>query len=386
MKKIKLISFLILIATSLLFVQCTTDPIPGPAGRDGVDGQDGEDGMDGATGLAECIVCHNATTTENAHASYLFSGHYNENMDHREPRPQGSPEGPYVELSRYGNRGFGPNFGTSTCTACHTSDGYIDWAEKGTALTGDAVGPIYPGTQTITCNTCHDKHTSFDFEDEGYDFALRVIDPVTLLADASKTIDYGKDEMTSHTCATCHQPRSTFEGSLNDDGTYNVGGRFGPHYGAQSTLLEGIHGAELDGYTYRAKDATAVHRSRSSCTNCHMGVPTGDLLDNGLHSKNPTETSCTVCHRSGIPSKDFLKEDFKALEDLLVAKGIIEITIDPDTGEEEVDIISNDKMDLIPAAALWNYKMIYYDHSHGVHNPNYSKDLVRNSIDALNAN
>ena len=60
------------------------------------------------------------------------------------------------------------------------------------------------------------------------------------------------------------------------------------------------------------------------------------------------------------------------------------IEIDEDTGEEEVVIITNDNMDLIPAAALWNYKMIYYDHSHGVHNPKYAKDLVQNSIDALN--
>ncbi|MDN3643702.1 collagen-like protein [Lutimonas halocynthiae] len=369
MKKIKLISFLILIATSLLFVQCTTDPIPGPAGRDGADGADGEDGMDGASGLAECIACHNAETTENAHTSYLFSGHYNENMDH-----DVNGDGVNDPLSQYGNRGFG---GLS-CTSCHTSDGYIAWAEQGSAAGGSH--PVYPGTQTITCTTCHSKHSSFDFENEGFDYALRRIDPVMLVADNSYTIDYGKDEMTSHTCATCHQPRSTFEGSLNDEGTYDVGGRFGPHYGAQSTLLEGIQGAELDGYTYRGKDATAAHRAGSSCTNCHMGEPTGDLLDNGLHSKNPTDTSCTVCHANGIPPRDFLKADFQALEDLLVAEGII--TIDD---EGDVSIVSG-KYDLIPAAALWNYKMIYYDHSHGVHNPNYSKDLVQNSIDALNAN
>jgi len=68
------------------------------------------------------------------------------------------------------------------------------------------------------------------------------------------------------------------------------------------------------------------------------------------------------------------------LENLLVAEGII--TIDD---EGNVSIVSG-KYDLIPAAALWNYKMIYYDHSHGVHNPEYAKDLVQNSIDALNDN
>ena len=40
MKTIKLVSFLI-IATGLLFFQCTSDPIPGPAGATGADGVDG---------------------------------------------------------------------------------------------------------------------------------------------------------------------------------------------------------------------------------------------------------------------------------------------------------------------------------------------------------
>lgn len=371
MKKFKLINLLLIIATSLLLVNCTTDPIPGPAGEDGIDGVDGEDGMDGASGIAECVACHNSATSEDVHASYLFSGHYNENMDH-----DVDGDGVNDPLSQYGNRGFGP--GASACAACHTSDGYQDWAEKGSALTGGY--PLYSGTQTITCTTCHGKHSSFDFENDGYDYALRITDPVTLLADASYTIDYGKDQMSNHTCATCHQPRSTFEGSIQEDGKVNVNGRFGPHYGAQSTLLEGIQGAELPGYTYDGANGSAAHRSGSSCTTCHMGESTA--VDNGLHSKNPSDTSCTVCHSQGIPSKDFLKEDFQALEDLLVAEGII--TID-DQGNVSIVTVEGG-YDLIPAAALWNYKMIYYDHSHGLHNPNYAKDLVRNSIEALSTN
>ena len=371
MKNLKLVNLLFILAASVLLVNCTTDPIPGP------DGVDGVDGVDGASGTAECAACHNVEKSEEVHASYLFSGHYNENMDH-----DVNDDGVNDPLSQYGNRGFAPS-GSLSCVSCHTSDGYIDIVETGSTLFGsfqDNGGyPLYDGTQTITCNTCHDKHTSFDFENEGYDFALRVIDPVTLLADANVTIDY-EEEFTSHTCATCHQPRSTFEGAIQEDGKVNVTGRFGPHYGAQSTLLEGIQGAELEGYTYDGADGSARHRSGSSCTSCHMGEPTGDLLDNGLHSKNPTETSCTICHSNGIPSKDFLKEDFQALENLLVAEGII--TIDD---EGNVSIVSG-KYDLIPAAALWNYKMIYYDHSHGVHNPEYAKDLVQNSIDALNDN
>jgi hypothetical protein len=370
MKNFRILSFLLIVASSLLLVNCTTDPIPGE------DGMDGADGADGASGTAECASCHNVAKAEEVHASYLFSAHYNENMDHQEPG-NNDPDAPFVPLSRYGNRGFGPNFGTSTCTACHTSDGYIDWAEKGAALTGDSAGPIYPGTQTITCNTCHGTHTSFDFENDGFDYALRVIAPVTLLADASVTIDYGKEGMTSHTCATCHQPRSVFP-DPNEDGKIAVNGRFGPHYGAQSTLLEGIQGAEVAGSLPYEEPASAAHRAGSSCTSCHMGESTGNI--DGLHSTIPTATTCNQCHVNGIPSGDFLVEDIKNLENLLLAEGLLELNDDG-----SVSPVSG-TYDLIPAQALWNYRMIYYDHSKGLHNPKYAKALVRNSIEALNGN
>ena len=360
MKNFKLINLLLVVAASLLLVNCTTDPIPGPDGIDGVDG------VDGVSGTAESAACHSVAKSEEVHASYLFSGHYNENMDH--------DDGP---LSQYANRNLAFGVGiTGKCAACHTNDGYIDWKENGVTPIGD---PAYPEniSQTITCTTCHGKHTSFDFETDGFDSALRDINPVVLEADNSVTLDYG-DQFTSHLCASCHQPRSTFAGAINDDGTVNVSGRFGPHYGAQSTLLEGIQGAELDGYTYDGANGTAAHRAGSSCTQCHMGASTGN--NDGLHTKKWTETSCTGCHQNGVPADDFLAEGFKNLENLLLAEGILEIDEDG-----EVSIISG-TYDLIPAAALWNYRMIYYDHSHGVHNPEYAKDLINNSIESLSAN
>ncbi|MGI9532823.1 hypothetical protein [Lutimonas sp.] len=358
MKIIKLISLFFIVSTSLLLVQCTTDPIPGPAGEDGIDGVDG---VDGVSGTAECAACHNVSTTEEVHASYLFSGHYNENMDHG--------DGP---LSQYANRGF-PGGLASACTACHTSDGYIDWAETGIPMVGSA--PVYPGTQTITCTTCHSKHSTFDFENDGFDYALRFIAPIELIADASYTIDYGAEDASSHTCASCHQPRSKFEDSLLENGNVNVGGRFGPHYGAQSTLLEGIQGAEIAGSLPYDAPTSAAHRSGSSCTSCHMGESID--LNIGKHSWNWTETSCTTCHTNGVPTEVAgFAEDVATLKDLLVDKGLLTPEGSPVPGEYPVS----------EASALWNYRMMYYDHSNGVHNPNYAKALVKNSIEALSAN
>jgi len=50
MKNLKFISSM-LIALSLIFIQCTSDPIPGPPGQDGINGQDGQDGV--STGPGE---------------------------------------------------------------------------------------------------------------------------------------------------------------------------------------------------------------------------------------------------------------------------------------------------------------------------------------------
>ena len=59
MKNLKLLGYLMVFASALLCVQCTSDPIPGPAGADGTDGINGIDGVDGVDGSAEsCIACH----------------------------------------------------------------------------------------------------------------------------------------------------------------------------------------------------------------------------------------------------------------------------------------------------------------------------------------
>jgi hypothetical protein len=341
MRNSKLISLMLLLAAGMLSIQCTTDPIPGPPGEDGIDG------IDGAKGTAECAVCHNVEKSEAVHASYLFSGH--------------------AEGGATGYAG-----GRDRCAKCHSNEGFIDYVTTGAATN-------YENPTNISCTTCHEMHTSFDFETDGFDYALRIVSPVTLTEDPTYTIDYGKDAQTSHICATCHQPRDTFEANIQEDGTVDVGSRFGPHYGAQSVLLEGIQGAELDGYEY--PDAkSAGHRTGSSCNSCHMGEPTDPVVD-GNHTWVPTTTSCTVCHTNGVPSEvSGYEEAYKTLEDLLLAEGLL--YVDDEGGIRPQAGI----YDLIPAAALWNYRMLYYDHSHRVHNPVYARALIQNSIDALNAN
>ncbi len=341
MKKFKLINLLLIVATSLLLVNCTTEPIPGPAGENGIDGVNG---VDGATGTAECAECHNVTNDEAVHASYLFSGHAAAST---------------LNYARFGK----------DCSECHSSEGYVDWVEYGSA-SEDGYAELSP----ISCNTCHSKHTSFDFENDALDYALRNIDGVDLII-GTGVLDF---ESTSNNCTTCHQPRRT--PPVDDgNGMFMVTSHYGPHYGAQSTMLEGMQGAEIAGSEAYPGQSSSTHRQGSSCVKCHM--TDAEASSDGLHTMTPNMNSCTTCHPSAT---DFdingVQTEVTALmtelEGLLQIEGILDADGELVTGLFPVGV----------ANAYWNWEFTYQDHSHGVHNPTYNLALLKNSIESLNAN
>lgn len=337
MKNIKFFSFLMIVATSLLFIQCTTDPIPG---EDGQDGADGVDGQDGATGTTECAACHNISTAETVHSSYLFSGH---------------AAGGAVDYA--GNR--------NGCAQCHSSEGYIEYALMG------ATNAPYESPTPINCKTCHGQHKTFDFENDGYDFALRMPGPVTLITDDSYTINY---ENGSNNCAFCHQPRRT-PPEDNGLGLFTItSSHWGPHHGPQSTMLEGIQGAEIDGSVDYPEAVSAAHRTGSSCVECHMAEPDGEGID-GYHTMIQTDTNCGTCHSNGIPDEvTGLEAGMLALGAKLEEIGIVHDG-HPVTGTYKIE----------EAEAAWNYLLVMEDASKGIHNPKYAKALVANSNEVLSA-
>ena len=88
MKNLKLLTLLMLFASSFIFIQCTSDVIQGPQGLagidgvDGVDGQDGQDGQDGTNGVGaeSCITCHSNSHREPIESSYAMSDHANQTI------------------------------------------------------------------------------------------------------------------------------------------------------------------------------------------------------------------------------------------------------------------------------------------------------------------
>jgi hypothetical protein len=366
MKTRKFFGFLMILASGFLFLNCTSDPIPGPPGQDGVDGVDGVDGQDGVSGTASCVACHNNTTRDAVAAGFAVSLH--------------------AIGETWEERGF--YFGRTSCSKCHSGLGYEQFIE-----TGEIIGS--PDLEVpLSCNSCHSSHETFDFENDGPDYALRNTGPTSLDLASSINLDFGD---ASNNCITCHQPRNSYEiPTLNSDGTYVVTSvRFGPHHSPQSTMLEGILGAEI---TFEGSEAypapgTAGHRTGSSCVQCHMGD--SDDPELGGHSWNVFDDTCVRCHPP-LEEATGVTDDMATLLALLQqveGEGFDEDAdgnITPN-GEVVIGIIQPGSESStnpgifsdVAAMAAWNYKTIYEDQSKGIHNPEYTKALLKNSIQAL---
>lgn len=368
MKPFGKISYLIILMSSLMILGCThdTEYIAGPAGADGIDGIDGHDGLDGADGSAAvCIACHSASHRDPINTSYILSGH--------------------------GSGGSWARGTSGTCAQCHNDQGYVDYL-SGLFVDENGIQSAHPDgyavSNPISCTGCHSDHRSFDFENDGNDYALRNIAPVSLVLDPTLLIDFKNDSNplgTSNACITCHQPRPSYPIPAGT-GDYTItSSRFGPHHGPQSTILEGIMGANIAGSTGYPGVGSATHRSGSSCISCHMGETT-DGTD-GAHSWKPTLNSCIACHDTMTAIPDGIggfAADFEILHNLLVAKGYISESGSV-LGASGSNAGSSNPL-VVPvkdAQAIWNYKTVEEDQSNGIHNPAYTRALLKNSIEAL---
>lgn len=345
MKNLKLIGFLMIVASSFMFIQCTSDPIPGQAGADGIDGVNGVDGVDGV-GVQECIDCHSDTHRDPIYASYDLSGH-----------------------AAGGAVGYAGS--RASCAQCHSNEGYTLYQERGETM--DWTNPT-----RIDCKTCHTDHSTFDFANDGQDYALRTIDPVTLITDPSYVLDF---EGTSNMCIDCHQPRRLPPTST--DGTFEVtSSHWGPHHGPQATLLEGIQGAMIAGSEGYPGVGSAKHRTGASCVQCHMSASDGD--DNGMHSWIKTNEGCVGCHSSGIPTEvDGLAAEMVKLAVLLENVEGVDEDGNPVKGIVHDGHPQEGTFTIKEAEAAWNYLLVMEDSSNGIHNPKYVKALIKNSIEAL---
>ncbi|WP_242084190.1 hypothetical protein [Aestuariivivens sediminis] len=359
-----------------MLFQCTSDytAIPGQDGIDGVDGLDGLDGLDGV-GVQECIDCHSTS-----HRAGIFDAYYT------------SPHATGSSWSYAGTR--------ENCAGCHNNAGFIDYIETG-AVAKDG----YNESKPLNCTGCHNVHRSFDFETDGNDYAVRTLDPVDFRVFAENdalpdyVLDYGN---ASNMCANCHQPRRGAPVADDYPGKYlQTSSHWGPHHGPQTALLEGLLGA-YSTFTL-VEDIPAVkqaaHRTdTAACIDCHMRHTTD--LSFG-HTYFPSRNNCNDCHGGNAQDLEVagLEDDWLALG-LLLEQVVGQATDDDDQPIFEADgvtpvpvvgIVHYDEdedewhpqtglFDLKYAEAAWNFLFIYEDKSMGIHNPDYAKSLIKNSL------
>ena len=319
----------------------------GTAGAQGVAGPAGPAGPAGSAGPVAtdtCSDCHNDTTLVKA----------------RQVQVENSLHGGGYTFERNG----------TSCAACHTAEGAIIRFETGTMSLDAAVDNPSP----INCRTCHEIHTTYTSDD----WALRVTEPVEI-ALTGDTLDLGAANL----CATCHQPRTSYEIPTVGGGDVEITStRFGPHHGPQSTMLAGLAG-------YGDYNGTTVHYDMISdgCVTCHMADAYGKqagghtmVMEYEYHGHEvPNTAACESCHGEiedfdvdgTVTEIDALAEELKAL---LLGQGML----------DEDGYAIPGTYTSAEAGALWNYRtVVIEDRSHGIHNPAYAKFLLQTGIDTL---
>ncbi len=278
------------------------------------------------------------------------------------------------DLSKHGtgdtwNRNRNYSSGYSSCERCHTNEGFV------ARVTGEAFDVDH--FTRIACFTCHAPHSSGTLQ-------MRVNTPVTL-GDGS-TFNNGK----GNTCASCHQSRRDAVSYVEETDTLST--HFGPHHGPQADMLMGTNAWEYDGYDY-AEDSPHRH-APDACVHCHMapGVyATGGhafyLEDEGHEYENVTGCN-SGCHAGNVEDFDYegVHEEIEVLLEnlatLLENAGLMEwILEDGELLFEPVDDRPVGSAD--SAGAVFNYLFVEEDRSHGIHNPEYAKDILESTIDFL---
>jgi hypothetical protein len=143
---------------------------------------------------------------------------------------------------------------------------------------------------------------------------------------------------------------------------------WGPHHGPQSAMLLGLAGA---GDVVGRPSAHAMLIS-DTCVTCHLGK-------NDNHTFEPDVSACQTCH---YDAEDFDIEGVQTevavliaeVGELLEANGLLDEEGEPVVGDYPA----------AKAAALWNWIYIAHeDKSLGVHNPNYTRDLLNAAVEVL---
>ncbi len=348
--------------------------------------------------------------------------------------PQGNPAAEW-QRSKHANRETAIAEATverrgtlaAHCGRCHSEQGFIAWVPQ--LLAGDyglikkpdgsaadvaylqSLGLTVDRVRPITCRACH-----------GDDFELRIRDNTPMLPAGFEAWAVGKGAL----CMTCHNTRNgRIQWDTTDPGRYTA-----PHVSAQADVILGKNSFFLND-TVNGASPHAIFTS-DSCVTCHL-----TLGKNG-HTFQASETVCANCHGPSMridfvqkPIETLLEQVKAAIERRVLAVrdqiGVVR-KWDPATdqytenfpldgkqitkvaeirsihGQISFRFTLADGTEVYARAgeiwdqpngrrifatsdpilrACWNYLLIKYDGSLGVHNPSFARDVLTATLKAL---
>jgi Cytochrome c554 and c-prime/Doubled CXXCH motif (Paired_CXXCH_1) len=340
---------------------------------------------DGANGYG-CGKCH----TGNRHGAFpewAKSGHANQ------------PNAPQVEDDGTGTLVVGPP-GEANCVRCHNGQFFVKIQIDGEDPPAEDLTPEQmTDDMHIVCATCHDPHKR-EFESQlRVDSAGTITLPYDEAGGSGTVVSAGK----ANICLMCHNGRRT----LTDRGNQIAGTATprGMHGNSQGPTLYGIGGFEFPGYYY---DKEHPHNTwnEDKCVTCHMYTREYDPATQSPkiwgHDWKPAWEACASCHPQIIDEASY--EAFKgAFQDEIHALMEEFVSLWPapwkNVSDPENPILTgrdtdppsgvgppreDPAMGNLYREALWNYQYLHAEASHGVHNPDYEKQLILSAIDKLN--
>jgi hypothetical protein len=340
-----LVAGLFVFAAGFILSSCTKEGPQGPAGANGTNG------TNGTNAAATCQECHNFSDTI---VAKIFQ--YN-----------ASKHATGSTILEAGSL-------TPSCSPCHTSQGFGQTVASGQFNANSTITDAAP----INCRTCHQIHKTYT----NADWSLATTAQYKWRFDSTQTQHFTANHGTANLCGRCHQARPASPAltnpTSNTDSISITSSRWGPHHGPQSNILAAI-GAYPDA-TFGAY-GTSPHKDTIGCMGCHGADAIGNYV--GGHTLLMTSattgdniTVCKTCHPS-LTSFDFngaqttITVLYNQLKVKLATIGML----------DSVNmVIKTGKYAQSDLAAYWNFMLVYADRSMGVHNYQYTHDILQAGI------
>ncbi len=310
-----------------------------------------------------CAQCHDEPWRHNKYSEY-------ENSVHSE----------VIWSSSFAQGSSSQNNSLGNCIRCHDGQGFVNFTKGQTTNT---TGMQQSQQLNITCAACHDPHGNNN------EFSLRNVPA------GSDTLGNGYHYTLGgegQICMNCHKARVNNAALV----LTNTNSHWGPHHSTQTDVFLGQNAAD-----FGSPFISGYHRFAllNACVDCHMvattdtGTVTRDKV--GGHSWNlhygdyDHTTACIPCHGE----RDSF-ESFEATFDY-DGDGTIESLRDEISGLERVlsfylPPVGIDSIDYAQITTLnlkkayYNYQLISYDGSGGMHNAKFAIDVLTKSIIAIN--